>query len=58
MILNEDNTSDTHLWMEYIEGVSSLKLTGDMLEKFYLHYRSWIEVYDYIRAEICEIPKH
>ncbi|BCN29185.1 aminoglycoside phosphotransferase family protein [Anaeromicropila herbilytica] len=27
-------------------------------KKNYVHYRSWYEVYDYIRAENCEIPKH
>lgn len=30
----------------------------DYTKKRYLHYRSWPEVYDYIRAESCEIPKH
>jgi thiamine kinase-like enzyme len=29
-----------------------------MQKKFYLHYRSWPVVYDYIRAENCEMPKH
>ncbi len=87
--LSED---ETQIWMEYIEGVSGLKLTGDMYEQvaeelgrfqgrlyaqqpeflntvtnlskkeysknFYLHYRSWNEVYDYIRAEDCEIPRY
>jgi hypothetical protein len=80
------------LWMEYIDGVSGLKLTPDMyvraaeelgrfqgklyatqsedmpklanvsqvefLKNFYLHYRSWPEVYDYIRSEDCELPRH
>ena len=27
-------------------------------KKFYLHYRSWREVYDYIRAGDCELPQH
>ncbi len=87
--LSED---ETHLWMEYIEGVSGLNLTGAMLENIaeelgrfqgrlyaqqpdvlnklsnlsrkeysknnYLRYKSWNEVYDYIRAEECEIPKY
>lgn len=78
--------------MEYIEGVTGLELSSDMLEKvaeelgrfqgrlyakqpellskltnlsskdyskkFYLHYRAWNEIYDYIRSEACEIPKH
>lgn len=83
---------ETQIWMEYIEGISGLELTGEMYEhiaeelgrfqgrlyvqqpellskltnlsrkdyskKFYFHYRSWDEVYDYIRAEECEIPKY
>jgi hypothetical protein len=87
--LSED---ETQIWMEYIEGVSGLKLTGAMYEHIaeelgrfqgklytkqpevlntlsnlsikefsknnYLHYRSWNEVYDYIRAEECDIPKY
>jgi len=28
------------------------------MEKFYLHYKSWNKVYDYIRSADCEIPKH
>ena len=28
------------------------------LENFYKRYRSWHVVYDYIRSENCEIPKH
>lgn len=27
-------------------------------KNFYWHYRSWPEVYDYIRSEACKIPKH
>jgi tRNA A-37 threonylcarbamoyl transferase component Bud32 len=87
--LSED---ETQIWMEYIDGISGLKLTGAMYEQvaeelgrfqgrlyvqrpeflntvtnlskkeysknFYLHYRSWNEVYDYIRAEDCEIPRY
>ncbi|WP_124067734.1 aminoglycoside phosphotransferase family protein [Clostridium sp. E02] len=83
---------ETHIWMEYIEGISGLKLNSAMYEQvaeelgrfqggiytrmpkeldsltnlsrkensknYYMHYRSWNEVYDYIRAEDCEIPKH
>ena len=30
----------------------------DAMKNFYLHYRSWNEVYDYIRSDDCEIPKH
>ncbi|MGB4658926.1 MAG: aminoglycoside phosphotransferase family protein, partial [Mobilitalea sp.] len=87
--LSED---ETQIWMEYIEGISGLKLTGVMQSQaaeelgrfqgrlyaqqpeflnevtnlskkeysknFYLHYRSWNEVYDYIRTEDCEIPRY
>jgi thiamine kinase-like enzyme len=28
------------------------------MKNVYLYYRSWSELYDYIRAENCEIPKH
>jgi hypothetical protein len=28
------------------------------LKNYYLHYRSWNVVYDYIRSDDCEIPKH
>ncbi len=30
----------------------------DLVKKNYLHYKSWNEVYDYIRHDNCEIPKH
>ena len=87
-----DDENEIQLWMEYIDGVSGLDLSGDMYERaagelgrfqgrlytehpdflqnltnlskieyaknFYLHYRSWNVVYDYIRSEDCEIPKH
>ncbi|WP_068618746.1 phosphotransferase family protein [Paenibacillus tuaregi] len=80
------------LWLEYIDGVTGLDLTGDMYEQAalelgryqgklyaeqpavlqsltnlsraefmkntYLHYRSWPVVYDYIRSEECEFPRH
>ena len=83
---------ETHIWMEYIEGISGLKLSTAMYEHVaeelgqfqgriyaqmpeeldsitnlsrkeyiknnYMHYRSWNEVYDYIRADHCEIPKY
>ena len=89
--MNADE-SETQIWMEYVDGVTGLELTGDMYERaaeelgrfqgklyaekpdilqsltnlskveyaknFYLHYRSWREVYDYIRVGDCEIPKH
>ena len=90
----EMNTGENEikLWMEYIDGVSGLNLTGEMyklaaeelgrfqgrlhaehpallhnlsnLSKvdyaklFYQHYRSWEKVYDYIRSDDCELPKH
>jgi len=87
--LSEDKT---HIYMEAIEGISGLNLTGDMYERaayelgkfqgkcyaenpsvlhnltnlsrrdymkqYYLHYRSWPEVYDFIRSEDCDLPKH
>lgn len=90
--LAEMNDGETRLWMEYIDGVSGLDLTGDMYEQaayelgrfqgrlfaekpsvldklsnlgkpdamknYYLHYRSWKVVYDYIRSKDCEIPGH
>lgn len=89
--MNEEE-NETQIWMEYIEGISGLDLTGDMYERaaeelgrfqgklyaeqpaflqnltnlskveymkdFYLHYRSWDRVYDYIRSDDCGIPKH
>jgi hypothetical protein len=89
--INEEET-ETQIWMEYIDGISGLDLTGDMHERaaeelgrfqgklyadqpaflqnltnlskveymknFYLHYSSWKRVYDYIRSDDCEIPKH
>ena len=30
----------------------------DYMKNYYLHYRSWNEVYDYIRSNDCPIPKH
>lgn len=30
----------------------------DFMKNCYLHYRSWNEVYDYIRSDDCGIPKH
>ncbi|MFT4146102.1 MAG: aminoglycoside phosphotransferase family protein [Mobilitalea sp.] len=32
--------------------------TVDYMKNLYLHYRSWNEVYDYIRSTDCPIPKH
>lgn len=89
---SELNGDEIQLWMEYIEGVSGLRLTPAMYEhaaeewgrfqgrmyaaqpevlqnlpnvskvefmkNFYLHYRSWPVVYDYIRSENCELPQH
>lgn len=83
---------EIQLWMVYIDGVSGLDLTPDMVERIaeewgrlqgklyterptilqeltnlskldytknnYLRYRSWHELYDYIRSEDCDIPKH
>jgi len=30
----------------------------EYMKNFYLHYRSWPEVFDYIRSEDCELPGH
>lgn len=30
----------------------------DFAKSFYLHYKSWDVVYDYIRSDTCEIPRH
>lgn len=30
----------------------------DFMKNYYLHYRSWKEVYDYIRSDDCDIPGH
>ena len=30
----------------------------DFAKNFYLRYRSWKVVYDYVRSDDCEIPKH
>ena len=80
------------LWIEFIDGISGLDLTGDIYEQaaeelgrwqgklyaeqpitlrsltnlsstsfmktFYLHYRSWNIVYDYVRSNDSELPKH
>ncbi|MCL2080522.1 MAG: aminoglycoside phosphotransferase family protein [Oscillospiraceae bacterium] len=86
----EYGEGEIRLWMEYINGVSGLSLTGEMYERaalelgrfqgrlyaggapgeienlskadgmknFYLYYRSWDEVYGYIRSCDCEIPPH
>lgn len=87
-----DDENEIQLWMEYIDGVSGLNLSGNMYERaaeelgrfqgrlyaeqpaflqnltnlskveyaknFYLHYRSWNVVYNYIRSQDCKIPKH
>lgn len=88
----ELNGDEHQIWMEYIDGISGLELSGEMYERAaeelgrfqgriyagqpltlqnitnlsnveymknnYLHYRSWKEIYDYIRSNDCEIPKH
>ena len=42
---------------EVLKSLHNLSKT-DYPKNFYLHYRSWPEVYDYIRDENCELPKH
>lgn len=89
--MNADE-DEYRLWLEYIDGVTGLDLTGvmyeqaalelgryqgrlyaeqpavlrsltnlshaDLMKNTYLHYRSWPVVYDYIRSEDCEFPRH
>jgi hypothetical protein len=38
-------------------GVTNLS-APDYMKNFYLNYRSWGEVYDYIRADSCPLPAH
>jgi hypothetical protein len=40
-----------------INQISNLS-SKDYVKNFYLHYSSWNEVYDYIRSDRCELPKH
>lgn len=40
-----------------LQNLSNLS-KSDFMKKNYLHYRSWNEVYDYIRSDSCEIPRH
>jgi len=47
----------------YVEKSSELQnitnLSGvDAMEKFYRHYKSWNVVYDYVRSDTSELPKH
>lgn len=30
----------------------------EFTKNYYVHYRSWREIYDYIRSDDCEIPRH
>jgi len=41
----------------FLRKLTNLGRTED-LKNYYLHYRSWNVVYDYIRSEDCEISKH
>lgn len=88
----EIKDEEIQIWMEYIDGISGLDLTGEMYERaaeeigrfqgrlyaeqptffrnlnnlssvdyaknYYLHYRSWEVVYNYIRSDECDIPRH
>lgn len=40
-----------------LQNIHNLSRVGD-LKDYYLHYCSWNKVYEYIRADKCEIPKH
>lgn len=44
---------DTDILQEY-SNLSNI----EFLKNNYLHYRSWPEVYDYVRLENCPLPKH
>ena len=48
------------LYVEHPDILQSLTNLSkvDYMKNFYLHYRSWNEVYDYIRSNDCPIPKH
>jgi len=41
----------------FLQKLTNLGRTED-LRNYYLRYRSWNVVYDYIRSDYCEIPKH
>ena len=41
----------------FLQMLSNLSKAED-LKNYYLHYRSWKKLYDYIRSGGCEIPKH
>ncbi|MDR2589571.1 MAG: aminoglycoside phosphotransferase family protein [Oscillospiraceae bacterium] len=41
----------------FLNEISNLSCT-DYAKRFYQHYKSWNVVYDYIRSNDCEIPKH
>ncbi len=43
--------------LAYIQNMANLSEVG-YIKNFYLHYRSWKRVYDYIRSDDCEIPNH
>jgi len=42
---------------EILKSLTNVSGVG-ALKNYYLRYRSWNEVYDYIRAGDCEIPRH
>jgi tRNA A-37 threonylcarbamoyl transferase component Bud32 len=42
---------------ELLANLSNLSEAGDM-KSFYLHYRSWKKLYDYVRSGDCGIPAH
>ena len=41
----------------FLEQITNLSIV-DAMKNFYHHYRSWDVVYNYVRSEDCEIPKH
>ena len=48
------------LYAEKPEVLNTIKNLSNLefLKRNYLHYRSWPEVYDYIRSDQCDLPKH
>jgi len=42
---------------DFLQGLANLSKV-EYMKNFYLHYRSWNEVYDYIRSEGCALPGH
>lgn len=46
--------AEGHPYLKSIENLSAL----DFIKKNYYHFRSWPEIYHYIRSDQCKLPKH